>query len=45
MGGLKAIMGIRVPEAEEITGLDIGEHEMHAYTDGKEDGIFQLTEG
>ena len=43
MGALKAIMGIRVPADEEVKGLDIGEHDMHAYTDGKEDGIFQLT--
>jgi len=43
MGALKAVMGIRVDEAEEIKGLDIGEHDMHAYTDGKEDGVFQLT--
>jgi Amt family ammonium transporter len=43
MAALKAIMGIRVPAEEEIKGLDIGEHDMHAYTDGKEDGIFQLT--
>jgi Amt family ammonium transporter len=40
---LKAIMGIRVPEEEEVRGLDLGEHDMHAYTDGKEDGVFQLT--
>ena len=43
MGALKAIMGIRVDEEEEIKGLDIGEHDMHAYTLSKEDGIFQLT--
>lgn len=43
MGALKAIMGIRVDEMEEIKGLDIGEHDMHAYTAGKEDGVFQLT--
>lgn len=43
MGTLKAFMGIRVDTEEEIKGLDIGEHDMHAYTDGKEDGIFQLT--
>lgn len=43
MGALKATMGIRVPEEEEVKGLDIGEHDMHAYTDGKEDGVFQLT--
>ena len=45
MGALKAIMGIRVDEEEEIRGLDLGEHDMHAYTDGKEDGVFQLTDG
>ena len=43
MGALKAIMGIRVDAEEEIRGLDVGEHDMHAYTDGKEDGVFQLT--
>jgi Amt family ammonium transporter len=43
MGTLKAIIGIRVDEMEEIKGLDIGEHDMHAYTSGKEDGVFQLT--
>ncbi|MFT5999857.1 MAG: Amt family ammonium transporter [Neolewinella sp.] len=43
MGALKAIMGIRVPAEEEVKGLDIGEHDMHAYTLSKEDGIFQLT--
>ena len=45
MGALKAIMGIRVDEEEEVRGLDVGEHDMHAYTDGKEDGVFQLTDG
>ena len=30
-GILKALGGIRVSEAEEIEGLDIGEHGMHAY--------------
>lgn len=43
LGALKATVGIRVPEEEEVKGLDIGEHDMHAYTDGKEDGVFQLT--
>ena len=43
-GALKAIMGIRVDEEEEIKGLDVGEHDMHAYTTGKEDGVFQLTD-
>jgi ammonium transporter, Amt family len=28
---LKAVMGIRVSEAEELKGLDIGEHGMEAY--------------
>lgn len=40
---LAAIMGIRVDEEEEIRGLDLGEHDMHAYTLAKEDGVFQLT--
>jgi len=43
LGTLKAAFGIRVDAEEEIKGLDIGEHDMHAYTDGKEDGVFQLT--
>lgn len=43
MGALKAIMGIRVDLEEETKGLDIGEHDMHAYTLSKEDGVFQLT--
>jgi Amt family ammonium transporter len=30
--GLKATLGIRVSETEEITGLDIGEHGMEAYS-------------
>jgi Amt family ammonium transporter len=30
-GVLKATMGIRVSEEEEIEGLDFGEHGMHAY--------------
>ena len=34
---LKAVMGIRVSEAEEIEGLDLGEHDMSAYPD------FQMT--
>lgn len=43
MGALKAIMGIRVDLEEEVKGLDVGEHDMHAYTLSKEDGVFQLT--
>ena len=42
-GVLKATLGIRVDEEEEIRGLDLGEHDMHAYTLSKEDGVFQLT--
>ncbi len=42
MGILKVTMGIRVDVEEEMKGLDIGEHDMHAYS-LKEDGIFQLT--
>jgi ammonium transporter, Amt family len=30
-GALKAVVGIRVSEAEELEGLDIGEHGMEAY--------------
>lgn len=30
---LKAVMGIRVSEAEELEGLDLGEHDMAAYPD------------
>ena len=43
LSALKAMMGIRVDEEEEIRGLDLGEHDMHAYTLSKEDGVFQLT--
>ncbi len=32
-GILKVVMGIRVSEAEEIEGLDLGEHDMSAYPD------------
>ncbi len=31
-GAIKAIMGIRVDEEEELRGLDIGEHGMEAYS-------------
>jgi len=33
-GAVKAIMGLRVSEEEEVEGLDYGEHEMHAYDMG-----------
>ena len=42
MGTIKMLMGIRVDAEEEMKGLDIGEHDMHAYSI-KEDGVFQLT--
>ena len=29
--GIKATMGLRVSEEEEIEGLDLGEHGMHAW--------------
>ena len=29
--GIKATMGLRVSEEEELEGLDYGEHGMHAY--------------
>jgi Amt family ammonium transporter len=32
-GALKAIMGVRVTEEEEIAGLDISEHGQEAYPD------------
>jgi Amt family ammonium transporter len=32
-GILKAVMGIRVSEEEEVEGLDLGEHDMSAYPD------------
>ena len=28
---IKALMGLRVSEEEEIIGLDIGEHDMESY--------------
>lgn len=30
---IKTVMGLRVPESEELEGLDIGEHGMEAYPD------------
>ncbi len=32
--GIKAVMGLRVSEEEEVEGLDYGEHEAHAYDVG-----------
>ena len=30
-GGINAVMGLRVSEQEELEGLDLSEHGMHAY--------------
>lgn len=43
MYALKVTMGIRVSEEEEATGLDMGEHDMHAYSLGMEESSFQLS--
>lgn len=40
---LKVTIGIRVSEEEEIKGLDVEEHEMHAYTESAEDSSFQMS--
>jgi Amt family ammonium transporter len=44
---IKAVMGLRVSEEEEIEGLDLGEHGMHCYDlDVSGGGIFdQVTSG
>ncbi len=39
---LKITIGVRVSEEEEIKGLDVGEHEMHAYTESTEEAEYQL---
>ena len=38
-GAVKAAMGLRVSEEEELEGLDYGEHGMHAYDFGTSSGI------
>lgn len=40
---LKVTIGIRVSEEEEIKGLDVEEHEMHAYAESVEDSSFQMS--
>jgi len=40
-GVVKATMGLRVSEEEEIEGLDYGEHGMHAYDLGLGGGTFE----
>jgi len=40
-GVLKATMGLRVSEEEEIEGLDLGEHGMHAYDVTPSTGPFE----
>ncbi len=44
-GVLKATMGIRVSESEELEGLDLGEHGMHAYDLGQGPGWQEQTPG
>jgi Amt family ammonium transporter len=44
-GILKVTMGIRVSEAEELEGLDLGEHGMHAYDLGQGPGWQEQTPG
>ena len=40
-GAVKATMGLRVSEEEEIEGLDYGEHGMHAYDLGQGAGLLE----
>jgi len=40
MYALKKTIGIRVTEAEEMEGLDVAEHEMHAYGESSEQAAF-----
>lgn len=37
---LKVTMGIRVSEEEEVNGLDVGEHGMHAYSDSADSILY-----
>jgi Amt family ammonium transporter len=40
---LKVTIGIRVSEEEEMKGLDVEEHEMHAYAESVEESSFQMS--
>ncbi len=40
---LKVTIGVRVSEKEELKGLDVEEHEMHAYSESVEESAFQLS--
>lgn len=40
---IKATVGLRVSEEEEMKGLDIGEHDMMAYADSVENAAFNLS--
>lgn len=40
---LKVTIGIRVSEEEEMKGLDVEEHEMHAYSESVEESQFQMS--
>ena len=44
-GAIRAAMGLRVSEAEELEGLDQGEHGMHAYDIAASSGPFDETLG
>lgn len=39
---LKVTIGVRVSEEEEVKGLDVGEHEMHAYSESVDEAGLQL---
>ena len=43
MYALKVTIGIRVSEKEELKGLDVEEHEMHAYSESVEESAFQMS--
>ncbi len=40
---LKVTIGIRVSEEHEMKGLDVEEHEMHAYAESVEESSFQMS--
>jgi Amt family ammonium transporter len=39
---IKATMGVRVSESEEERGLDVAEHDMHAYESASEEAAYHL---
>lgn len=42
MYAIKATLGVRVTEAEEEKGLDVAEHDMHAYESASEEAAYNL---